>query len=167
MLQRSRAPRPTRKLVIWPMSTAFPWLNNIVYLGLGQQRTNTQANTCRLSVRIVKASMNSSSLAVYCHSASGLRSSLFLPSSSTSEYVGSGGRNANLAAILDGQGGQQNIPHSFLNAGHVRPVMAVVFNLSTKSKTHFHLTNFHRGWIQFRPCLQYSEVLQVSILRSG
>ena len=32
----------------------------------------------------------------------------FEPSSSMKVYVGSGGRNASLAAILDGQGGQQN-----------------------------------------------------------
>jgi hypothetical protein len=36
-------------------------------------------------------------------------------SSDIKEYVDSGGRNANLAAILDGHGGQQNNPHNSLN----------------------------------------------------
>ncbi len=40
---------------------------------------------------------------------------IILPGSSASSvtsYVGSGGRNANLAAILEGQGGQQKRQHS-------------------------------------------------------
>jgi hypothetical protein len=31
---------------------------------------------------------------------------------SSKEYVGSGGKNANFAAILDGKGGQQNKQHN-------------------------------------------------------
>ena len=41
------------------------------------------------------------------------------------EYVGSGGKNANFAAILPGHGGQQNKQHNSLN---VRPFIFWAFN---------------------------------------
>lgn len=65
----------------------------------------------------MKTSIQSSSRWVYCHSARSVRCRLYLDpaSSDIREYVDSGGRNANLAAILDGHGGQQNNPHNSLN----------------------------------------------------
>lgn len=53
----------------------------------------------------------------YCHSARSSRVSVNLSLASslaTSLYVGSGGRNASLAAMRPGQGGQQKRQHSSL-----------------------------------------------------
>lgn len=62
-----------------------------------------------LLVFVVKTSIQSNSFWPYCHSAFSVRWSPKLPSpKSWNEYVGSGGRKANFAAILPGQGGQQN-----------------------------------------------------------
>ena len=46
-------------------------------------------------------------------------------SSSSKEYVGSGGKNANLAAILDGHGGQQNKQH---NSENDKPMPLILFD---------------------------------------
>lgn len=63
-----------------------------------------------------QTSIQSNSLCPYCHSALSVRCKLNLDpdSSDIIEYVGSGGRKANLAAILEGHGGQQNKQHSSL-----------------------------------------------------
>lgn len=65
----------------------------------------------------MNTSIQSSSRCVYCHSALSVKCRLYLvpASSAVREYVGSGGRKANLAAIFDGHGGQQNKPHNSLN----------------------------------------------------
>ena len=78
--------------------------------------------------RVVNGSMQSSSLCVNCHSASSESANFFLtiPSSLTSSmmlYVGGGGIKASLAAIFDGHGGQQNMPHSRFIAVHVNPLI--------------------------------------------
>ena len=62
----------------------------------------------------------------YCHSALSYRTSFCLlpvASSSSKEYVGSGGKNASLAAIFEGQGGQQNKQHNSENESPIPLIM--------------------------------------------
>lgn len=70
-----------------------------------------------LLVRVKKTSMLSSSRWLYCHSALSVRCKLYRDpvSSDIRSYVFSGGRNASLAAIRDGHGGQQKRQQSSLN----------------------------------------------------
>lgn len=68
-------------------------------------------------VRVKKPSTFSFSLSEYCHSARSNRQRLyftFVSSIGVNLYVGSGGKNANFAAIRPGQGGQQNKQHNSL-----------------------------------------------------
>ena len=66
----------------------------------------------------------------YCHSALSYKTSFCLlpvASSSSKEYVGSGGKNASLAAILEGHGGQQNKQH---NSENDSPIPLIMINIT-------------------------------------
>lgn len=68
-------------------------------------------------VRVKNPSTFSFSLSEYCHSARSVRHTVYLvfvSSVGVNLYVDSGGKNANLAAIRPGHGGQQNRQHSSL-----------------------------------------------------
>lgn len=68
-------------------------------------------------VRVKNPSTFSFSLSEYCHSARSNRQRLYFTlesSTGVNLYVGSGGKNANFAAIRPGHGGQQNKQHNSL-----------------------------------------------------
>ena len=68
-------------------------------------------------VRVKNPSTFSFSRSEYCHSARSVSVTLYFDlvlSVAVYLYVGSGGKNANLAAIRPGHGGQQNRQHSSL-----------------------------------------------------
>lgn len=70
-----------------------------------------------LEVCVWNPSIFSLSLSEYGHSARSFncnKNFVFVSSCGVNLYVGSGGRNANLAAIFEGQGGQQNKQHNSL-----------------------------------------------------
>ena len=78
----------------------------------------------------VKSNIHTFSLSEYCHSALSYRTSFCLlpvASSSSNEYVGSGGKNASLAAILEGHGGQQNKQH---NSENDSPIPLIMINIT-------------------------------------
>lgn len=109
MLHFNLVPKPMKKLDIWPRSTALPWLNNSVYFDCGVHLTYIIAILYPALVRARVTSIQSSSFCPYWNSALSFRCKLnVLGSSEVMVYVGSGGRNANFAAIFEGHGGQQN-----------------------------------------------------------